>query len=186
MSPVILVRHAMPNIERGVASKLWGLSDSSREDCVLLAHALPATAGRTVFSSDERKARETAEVIALRLGLQVRPDSRLAEVDRPQVWDRDYREVAAGYLAGTPEPGWEAREAVVRRFRAAVTDALRRADGADVIVVSHGLASSLWAASVCTIDLAAWWRGLTLPDAWRVDPFGRTIEHLWMGGAAGE
>jgi hypothetical protein len=54
-----------------------------------------------------------------------------------------------------------------------------------VIVVSHGLASSLWAASVCTIDLPAWWRGLTLPDAWRVDPFARTIEHLWMGGAAG-
>ena len=186
MSAVILVRHALPEIERGLASKLWGLSESSREDCVLLAHALPAPVAGAVVTSDERKARETAEVIALRLGLQVETDPRLAEVDRPQVWDRDYREVAAAYLAGTPEPGWEAREAVVGRFAAAVTDARVRAEGADVIVVSHGMAISLWVASVCTIDLPAWWRELTLPDAWRVDPAAGTVEHLWMGGTSGD
>jgi len=84
MSPVILVRHAMPVVEPGVAASLWGLGDAAREDTVLLTHALPrGIAG--IWSSDERKARETADVIGLRIGLPVQVDARLSEVDRPQV-----------------------------------------------------------------------------------------------------
>ncbi len=185
MNRVIVVRHALPEIERGTASKLWGLSDSSREDCVLMAHALPKDLAPIILCSDERKARETAEVLALRLGLQVNADDRLAEVDRPQVWDRDYREVAASYLAGAPEPGWEARESVMARFSAGVAAAREAAGERDVAIVSHGMAMSLWAASVTSIDVAAWWRELTLPDAWRIDFEQGAIEHLWIGGAAG-
>ena len=192
---VILVRHALPEVEQGVSSKLWGLSEAAREDCVLLAHALPPGIS-AIYSSDERKARETADVLALRLGLQVQTDERFAEVDRPQVWDRDYREVAAGYLAGAEERGWEPRERVVRRFGAAVQVAGVDADsrvalpgpapteGRDyVVVVSHGMAMSLWIASVVpSLDVVQFWRSLTFPDAWLLDPEGHTAEHLWLGG----
>ncbi|MEO8538264.1 MAG: histidine phosphatase family protein [bacterium] len=181
MSGVILIRHAMPNVQPGVASKLWGLTESSREDCVLLAHALPAgVAG--IWSSDEPKARETAEVIGLRLGLPVQIDGAFAEVDRPEIWDRDYREVAAEYLNGTIEAGWEDPAAVVRRFSRGIEKATRP-DAADVVVVNHGLAMTLWLATQTTLGLETWWRSLSLPDAWRVELQSGTLEHIWLGGA---
>ena len=182
--PVILVRHAMPNFDRGVSSKQWGLSDASREDCVLLAHSLPARIGR-IWTSDERKARETAEVLALRLGSDVRIEPGFAEVDRPGVWDRDYREVAAGYLAGVEESGWEPPAAVVARFDAAIGRAVA-ADSGELLVVNHGLALSLWTSSVVSIDLVPFWRELTLPDAWRIDPARGSAERLWIGGVRGD
>lgn len=181
---LILVRHALPEVERGVSSKLWGLSEASREDCVLLAHVLPKSV-RSIWSSDERKARETAEVLGLRLGLPVGIDAGFAEVDRPQVWDRDYGEVASGYLSGIAQEGWERAAGALERFSAAVTKASSGADG-DVVVVNHGLAMTLWVASVADIDVVSWWRDLTFPDAWRVDPVHGTVERLWMGGARGE
>ena len=183
MSAVILVRHALPEVKQGLSSKLWELSDASREDCVLLAHALPPVSA--VWSSDELKARQTADVLGLRLGLPVEVDSGFAEVDRPGVWDRDYREVAEGYLSGADEPGWEPREAVVARFGATIARATRVAAG-DVVVVNHGLAMSLWVASVAGIDLVTWWRELTFPDAWRVEVEAGSVERLWMGGARGD
>jgi broad specificity phosphatase PhoE len=184
MSGVILVRHAMPEVVPGTSSKLWGLSEASREDCVLLAHVLP-TGTTSIWSSDERKARETADVIGLRLGLPVQVESRFAEVDRPQVWDRDYREVAAGYLGGVAEAGWESPGAVVKRFQEGIEAATSASDG-DIIVVSHGLAMTLWLGQKSDIEPVGWWRELTLPDAWRFDAKTRELAHLWMGGARGD
>ena len=184
MSAVILIRQAMPEVVQGTSSKFWGLSEAAREDCVMLAHALPAGLASPIWSSDERKARETAEVLGLRLGLDVAIDPRFQEVDRPQVWDRDYREVAAGYLAGTHEPGWETQDSVVARFSAAISDAF--AESRDVLVVNHGMAMGLWVASITGIEIVAWWRELTFPDAWRVDVESRSVERLWMGGARGD
>ncbi len=173
----------MPEVVPGTASKLWGLGESGREDCVLLAHALPQGIS-SVWSSDERKARETADVIGLRLGLPVSIDSRFAEVDRPAVWDRDYREVAAGYLGGRDEPGWETRENVVARFSAGLESMPEPAG--PVVVVSHGLALTLWLASRTTIETERWWRELTFPDAWDYEPSSGTLRHLWMGGTRGD
>lgn len=183
MSLIILVRHAMPEVVPGVASKLWGLGNSGREDCVLLAHALPASVA-ALWSSDERKARETAEVIGLRLGLPVSTDARFSEVDRPPVWDRDYREVAAAYLTGRDEPGWEARATVVDRFSAGI-DGIANSQS-PAIVVSHGLAMTLWLASRTGIQAEPWWRDLTLPDAWEFEPSTGALRHLWMGGTKGD
>jgi len=184
VSGIVLVRHAMPNVERGVASRLWTLSEASREDCVLLAHALPQPAD-AIWSSDEPKARETAEVIGLRLGLPVRIDPAFAEVDRPEIWDREYREVAAAYLRGIVEPGWEAREAVSRRFGDGIARARHDGTG-DLVIVNHGLAMSLWLSTQTQLDIEPWWRSLTLPDAWRYETATGTLERVWMGGGAGE
>ena len=180
MSGVILIRHAMPEVVPGVSSKLWGLSEASREDCVLLAHALPAGIA-AIWTSDERKARETADVLALRVGLPLMIDARFAEVDRPDVWDRDYRDMAAGYLRGVDEPGWEQRTAVAERFDAGIEAATAGATG-DVVIVNHGLAMTLWLASVTQLESVTWWRSLSFPDAWRFDPRGGSLEHVWMGG----
>lgn len=181
----------MPEVERGVASTLWRLGDSALEDCVLLAHALPATLAPKIFTSDQPKVTQTAGVIALRRGLEVVEDSRLREVEQDHSWIEDYRAAAMDYLRGGPSgesAGWEPRERAAARFGAGVADAMEanRGSSGDVVVVNHGLAMSLWVASIVTIDLVGWWRALTFPDAWRVDLDAGTVDHLWLGGRAGE
>ena len=167
---LILVRHAMPEVTPGLASTLWPLSAAAREDCVLLAHALPPVLAPLIYTSPERKALETAAVVALRRGLEVVTDPGLREVDRPATWDDDYREAAARYLADGGRDGWEPAAAVRVRVAAAVERARARHPQGDLVVVGHGLALSLFLAGAAAVDLVAFWRALTFPDAWRLDP----------------
>jgi broad specificity phosphatase PhoE len=168
---LILVRHALPEVVRGVPSSQWGLSDAGREDCVLLAHALPAELAPVVYSSGIPKAAETAAVIALRRGLRTAVDRRLREVDQPPGWVEDHRAKVLGYLAGRDGFDWEPRDRAVERFGAAIRDALAADAGraGDTVVVAHGLVMTLWVATFAKIDPGAWWEALTLPDAWRVE-----------------
>lgn len=168
---LILVRHALPEVVRGVPSSQWGLSEAGREDCVLLAHALPVDLAPVVYSSGIPKAAETAAVIALRRGLRTAVDGRLREVDQPPEWVEDHRAKVLGYLAGRDGSDWEPRDGAVARFGAAIRDALADDAGraGDTVVVTHGLVMTLWVATVAEIDSGAWWAALTLPDAWRVE-----------------
>jgi 2,3-bisphosphoglycerate-dependent phosphoglycerate mutase len=150
---VILVRHAMPELDPAVPHHDWHLGEAGRAAARELAAHLSRDA--RVVSSDEPKARETAE----ELGLPVRLDARLREVSRPAVWRDDYRALARRYVGGESLPGWEPHDAVIARFRAAAT--------AD-IVVTHGLAMTLFLGQD-----AAFWEELRFPDAWRVSPPGR-------------
>ncbi len=180
---VILIRHALPEVIRGLSSKLWALSESAKEDCVLLAHALPPDLAPMVLSSGQPKVDETAAVIALRRGLRVHVDPRVAEVDQPDAWfDGDYRAVAADYLRGANPHGWEGPEAVATRFAAAVEEALAANETGDLVVVDHGLALSLYLASNVAIDLVPFWQALTFPDAWRLDLEAGTVERLFSAG----
>lgn len=145
---------------------------------MLLAHALPDELSSTVFTSTERKARETAEVLALRRGSQVVASAGFSEVDRPAVWDDDEGATASHYLATGAASGWEPREAVVQRFDAAVNLAQSTAGPGCLLIVSHGLALSLWLDSVLDIDLVPFWQALTLPDAWLVDTGRHVLERL--------
>jgi broad specificity phosphatase PhoE len=150
---VILVRHAMPELDPAVPHHDWHLGEAGRAAARELAARLPRDA--RVVSSDEPKARETAEEI----GLPFRLDARLREVARPAVWRDDYRAIARRYVAGETLDGWEPHDAVIARLRAAAT--------AD-IVVTHGLAMTVFLGQ----DVA-FWEELKFPDAWRVSPPGR-------------
>lgn len=159
----------MPEVKRGVAPKNWRLPEASREDCVLLAHHLPERLAPVVLSSPEPKCEETAQVIALRRGLQVRLDPRLVEAGRPDEWDEEYRASAEAYLAQGERDGWEPHAKVAERFEAAISEALAEFRDGDLVVVDGGLGPTLFAASRWPLDRAAFWRALTFPDAWRID-----------------
>jgi broad specificity phosphatase PhoE len=146
---VILVRHAMPELQPGVAPHLWELGETGRAAARDLAQHLH---GGLVVSSDEPKALQTAEEIAAHLGAEIAVDHRLAEARRPGEWDVDYRARAARYVGGEALDGWEPHAAVIERFTAAV-----RGD----IVVTHGLAMTLYLGE--TVDF---WAELRFPDAW--------------------
>ncbi len=188
---LILVRHALPLVRPAVASRHWGLTEQAMEDCLLLAAALPAALpaalASPVYTSGERKALQTASILALRRGLATKVDDRLREVDGRPWLAEGYEEQAARYLEGRGGEAWEPRDAVTLRFSAAVDDAMAASGDLDTVVVDHGLAMSLFVASVTGLDAAKFWRGLSFPDAWRLA--AATLERIppmGFGSAGGE
>lgn len=167
---IVLVRHAMPVLIPEVRAEQWRLGPAGRA----AARALGRTLERgVVVSSDEPKAAETAAEIAVLHGVEVVLDARLREVRRPYVWTDDdiYRDRARAYLRGESVEGWERHAAVATRFAAAVADHASRAlaTGVPLVVVTHGLAMTLWAWSIGAVtDRVAWWEPLGFPDAVRV------------------
>lgn len=147
---MILVRHALPELDPAVPPREWHLGPAGRAAARELAARLPRDA--QLVSSDEPKARETAEEIVAVRGGEIVVDARLREAVRPTGWDQDYRGEARRYLAGERLGGWEPRVEVAARMRAAA-----RGD----IVVTHGLAMTLFLG-----ESVAFWEQLRFPDAW--------------------
>ncbi|MCC6387690.1 MAG: histidine phosphatase family protein [Dehalococcoidia bacterium] len=186
MSGVILVRHALPEVVHGASPASWGLSQRGREDGVLLAHALAGRVDPLVYSSTEPKARQTADVIALRLGLRAVEDARFGEIERPLAWAANHGDLVRRYLDGEEHAGWEPRGDAIARFGAAVAQARRSGGDGDIAIATHGTVMTLWAAAITEMaDPAAWWASLTFPDAWRIDPDEGSMEHLFNGGTPG-
>jgi broad specificity phosphatase PhoE len=167
MAQVVLVRHAMPVVEPTVPPEQWRLGDDGRAAARRLAEALP----RAPFAvtSDEPKAKQTAEEVVAVCGGSLTVDARVGETRRPHAWDPGFAELARQFVAGQRHDGWESQAAVVSRFDAAVRDALGASRGATVVVVDHGQALTLWLESVGAVtDAPRFWSALRYPDAWTV------------------
>jgi broad specificity phosphatase PhoE len=164
---VLIVRHAMPVVEANVPAELWRLSDEGRATARDLAAAFPQDL--YAVTSDEPKARQTAEEALAVCGGTLTVDARVGETRRPHRWDENFADSARQFVAGRPHTGWEPQVAIVRRFDAAVRDSLRASDGVPVAVFNHGQALTLWLHSIGAVENApSFWSGLTFPDAWLV------------------
>lgn len=117
------------------------------------ARALPALLdGRqiaAIYSSDLRRARDTAGVIAARLGLPVRVDERLREIRLGEWEGMLFSDIQARYPAewqarqadalNARPPGGESVVEVAARAWAAADEMARAFPGQEVAVVAHGL-----------------------------------------------
>lgn len=117
-----------------------------------------------LISSTEPKARETAELVAPLLGLEVELSDGLRETARRTIpWlERDELERGIRRLFERPDEvvfGEESASAALARFAAAVEDMPESA-----VVVSHGTVLSLYAAAKTARDPYALWQSLDLPD----------------------
>lgn len=66
---LILIKHAAPAIDPALPASRWRLSETGRRSCADLAPRLAALGVAHLLSSDEPKARETAELTAAHLGV---------------------------------------------------------------------------------------------------------------------
>jgi len=123
------------------------LSQRGRRQAQAVARRLAAAPIEAVYASPLRRASQTAEVVAAALGLAIRFDPRLKEVDAGELEDqmradvlRRFPEVVAGWHSGKLDfafPGGESRRAVIERGREALLSIGR--DGHEhAAVVSHG------------------------------------------------
>ncbi len=101
-----------------------------------------------IYSSDLKRAWQTAEAIASALGLPVLPDRRLREVDlgewqgltsaEAEAWDAErYAAFKADWYT-VPTPGGESRNELKARVRAAFDEITARHRGQSIALVTHG------------------------------------------------
>jgi broad specificity phosphatase PhoE len=166
---VVLVRHSLPDIRRDVPAAQWGLSEAGRARAEAFARHVDPGSARTVFSSDEPKAVETATALAAAWGLDVQPTRGLHEHDRPEakMLSRDQFEDRIRQMFARPADlvfGAETAERARRRFTAALMRLVVRSSE-DVIVVSHGTVMTLFIAEATGVDPFAFWKKLDMPCA---------------------
>jgi broad specificity phosphatase PhoE len=161
---LLLVRHSLPELDPGIPATEWRLSDEGRRRCGPLAERLAAFRPKALVSSTEPKARETAELIAPSLGLEVELSDGLRETARRSVPWLSRDQLHAGMRALFERPheiafGEESASAALARFEAAVEGLVEPA-----VVVSHGAVISLYVAAKTGRNAFELWQSLELPD----------------------
>ena len=162
---VILVRHAMPELEPDVPAHRWRLGAEGQA----AARALQLPTAAYLVASSEQKAADT-----LRAATGARPvvqDAGFDEVHRPSEWRDDHRERARAYVHGATHPGWEAQHDVAARFTAAIRRHAAAAGGRPLVVGSHGMALTCWLAAEHLLSVPAgdFWAALAFPQLIEVD-----------------
>lgn len=150
MTRLIIWRHG--NTDWNAADRVQGQSDVplnelGREQAAAAAPLLAALRPDAIFSSDLRRAADTARALSALTGLPVRTDSRLRERYYGHWQGLTIAEVAERYpveharwRAGEPAPGCEIEslEDVGKRVGEALQAAAEAVPGGTVVVATHG------------------------------------------------
>ena len=168
---LILVKHAMPQVDVDTPAHLWRLRPEGAAAAGTLALRLLARYQPSkVVASVEPKATETGSIIAERLRLPFATTEGLHEHDRRTVGFLGRAKFAARIhdLFAYPEQvvfGSESASDALMRFATAVDRAIAEDDsGGDVVVVSHGTVISLFVATRSDVDGENLWATLGLPS----------------------
>jgi probable phosphoglycerate mutase len=159
MTTILLARHGQTdwNLDRrwqGHADR--PLNETGRAESRALASSLAGSGLEALFSSDLARARETAEIVAEVLGLEVQIEPGLREVDVGEWSGLTPAEVAAQFPDGYRRraeggTGWEHGELFEAMSARVVGSVLSLAAGhpeGRVLVVTHGGSlRALWAAA---------------------------------------
>jgi probable phosphoglycerate mutase len=123
------------------------LDDTGSAQAAELAERARGYGFRALWSSPLLRARETADAVAARIGLEPRDDARLMETDAGDWTDRSFADVAAGapelfaaFVAADPDfafPGGESFIEQERRVAAVLIDV--EAGELPALVVCHGM-----------------------------------------------
>ncbi|TPI16414.1 histidine phosphatase family protein [Mesorhizobium sp. B4-1-3] len=137
------ITHPQVRIDANVPVPEWGLSDIGRARAVaMLDQPWIGSIGRIV-SSAERKAIETAEILADHLGLAVEVRERMLENDRSATGflpPPEFEAAADQFFANPHESirGWERAIDAQSRIVGEVEEALAASGGGNVAFVGHG------------------------------------------------
>jgi broad specificity phosphatase PhoE len=148
---LLLIRHAESSWNALGRWQGWsdpGLSSRGREQAHQLARELAGAGIEAVVASDLRRARETAAIVAVALGLELAVDARLRERDlgswsgltTPEIAGR-WPEALAQLRARDPElrpGGGESTREVQARLRSFLADLAARSGLQRVALVTHG------------------------------------------------
>ena len=141
---IVLARHGAASTPDGTSPRRLTKAGVAQADALAAVAASLRVAA--VWSSTMLRARQTADIVAGHLGLDVVPDDRLRELLNDERWtppllDRDEPgDVYAAWLDGDLDGTLlgETGHDVVERLRSVVEEAADRFRGEAVLLVSHG------------------------------------------------
>lgn len=140
MTTILLARHGETDWNREL--RIQGHADEplnqlGREQARELARSLDEVPFAAVYSSDLRRALETAEIVAAEHDLPVRIDPGLREIDVGS-WEGLTRDEVLERFPDFQRPDGETRDAHRERIVAALTRIAQAHRGEQVLVVTHG------------------------------------------------
>lgn len=166
---LVLVKHALPELQADLAPRHWQLGARGRAGASRLATVLREFCPFRLENSPEAKAAQTAELVALDLGLPRYERAGLEEIDRPAqpILPRELHIAHNAPLFSEPTlavVGEESAERALARFEAAIADALSdTSSGEHLVVVTHGTVIALFAAAYNSIQAFGLWQRLSCP-----------------------
>jgi alpha-ribazole phosphatase len=148
---LILIRHGQTdwNVEgRWQGQADVPLNEHGREQATRMASALAGVRIAAIYSSDLKRARETAEVLAQFMGVKLKIDPRLREIhqgewqgllisDIQTKYAKEFQKRRENPLSVAP-PGGETALQVTKRVSGAIEEISRKHPDETVAVVSHG------------------------------------------------
>ena len=166
---LILIRHSLPEIVENVPAHAWELSDDGRSRVERLAERLKQYQVEVICASVEPKARETAEILCKRLGVDIVVMDGLHEHERDGVpfYAKDDFHSHVRELFEKPDElvfGNETAAQALERFKASVELMMNLYDGKRMAIVSHGTVISLFTAWLTGVDGYTFWKNLGLPS----------------------
>jgi probable phosphoglycerate mutase len=137
------------------------LNEVGRNQARLLANELQGLHVDALYSSDLKRAWQTAEILGKQLGLEVWPDTRLREIDQGEWSGLSIEEIRSSYsegrnpikldpIHGRP-PGGESSIEVAQRVWALADEIASGFAGKRVLLVSHGFALATLIAAASAI-----------------------------------
>lgn len=187
MPVVFYLTHPQVRMDPAVPVPDWGLSEIGRDRAVKAAAARWTEGVSTILSSTERKAIETAEIIAAERGCAVRQIAEMGENDRSSTGYLPPAafEVMADRFFANPDvcvEGWEPAAAAQRRITGAVDAALSGVPaGGDVLLVGHGGVGTLLMTALEGLGIS---RSFDQPagggNVFAFDAATRRVIHRWL------
>jgi len=177
---LILVKHSVPEIEADRPANTWRLSEEGRLRALHLAEHLESFEPEVIVSSNEPKAKETAEIVALRLQLYAQILSDLHEHDRSNVpyLAHDAFQASIRHFFQKPDElvfGSETASEAHARFFRAVHSILNVYRNKTVVIVTHGSVISLFVSRLTGRSDLELWNMLGLPSFVAMDLHSNTL-----------
>jgi broad specificity phosphatase PhoE len=160
----------LPEIDPDRPASQWQLSEQGRARCITLAEKISVFQPAVIVSSLEQKTQETAAILALRFGLQVKVIEELHEHERgnePYLASPELFRARIKELFQHPKQlvyGTETALQTLARYTTAIHCVISEHMDQNIVVVSHGTVMSLFVAHYNRLDAYQFWLNLAIPD----------------------
>jgi broad specificity phosphatase PhoE len=177
---LILVKHSLPKIRENVPAREWRLSEEGRVRAERLAEELRRFQPDAIISSNEPKAKETAEIISRLHHLKFHIAEDLHEHDRSNVSHLSQEQFRTSVREFFQKPdelvfGKETADQAHARFYRAVHSVLNEHENKTIVVVSHGTVISLFVSRLTGSSDFDLWNMLGLPSFIAMDLHSNTL-----------
>lgn len=185
MSKLYVIRHSLVHVDPQVSPENWRLS----EEGIVAAHKLALQEQldgvECIWHSPEKKAKETAQIIAdtHHLNMRAEPDLRELKADIGFLEKADFQKRVGDYLEGQADSDFEDYQESVSRITACINGMVKESGGNPAALVSHGRILSVFYAHLLGRHLRRKeWLSIGFPDLSVLNTESWTVERGFLSG----